>query len=347
MKNSIGMTLPTCDILVNGQKRKFYGKKKNKIYLHNGDNFQLKLFNPLQERIGVQLKINGAKVDNDLLIVNPGQEVDIDRYIGSNRKLTFSSYEIDTNGMSESRIQEAKKAIEKNGILEIVFWNEKVYTYSSGSSFTIKTGLPHYTNIATTSGWCGSGGGSGISGTSGTRGSGSNLMQDKVLKKWAPVLDNLNVTDQDKRVWMSQYAENHQLYNGNILTNQNGMGNVLSPTNLNINITPPPTSSVPDLNPPYTEYLAENIDINIAYSQYIDDLKISGAGSIGSTDLSQNLQPVKSKVIETGRIEKGDVSSQHFSYTAFEVGEVFYKIKFKLLPFSMRPVKKNSMTQQQ
>jgi hypothetical protein len=52
MKNDLqGMTLPTCDILVNGQKRKFYGKKKNKIYLRNGDNFQLKIFNPLQERI--------------------------------------------------------------------------------------------------------------------------------------------------------------------------------------------------------------------------------------------------------------------------------------------------------
>lgn len=42
MKNDLqGMTLPTCDIMVNGQKRKLYGKKKNQVYLHNGDNFQL------------------------------------------------------------------------------------------------------------------------------------------------------------------------------------------------------------------------------------------------------------------------------------------------------------------
>jgi hypothetical protein len=47
-----------------------------------------------------------------------------------------------------------------------------------------------------------------------------------------------------------------------------------------------------------------------------------------------------SKKIETGRIEKGGVSSQYFSPVAFEIGEPFYKIKFKLLPFSLKPVKK-------
>ena len=93
-----GMTSPTCDISVNGQKRKLYGKNKNKVYLHNGDNFQLKFFNPLQERIGVQLCMNGIKVDNDLLVLNPGQEITIERFIGTNNKLTFNAYDIDTKG---------------------------------------------------------------------------------------------------------------------------------------------------------------------------------------------------------------------------------------------------------
>ena len=33
----------------------------------------------------------------------------------------------------------------------------------------------------------------------------------KALKKWAPVLEHLNVTDVDKKTWMAEYAEMHQL----------------------------------------------------------------------------------------------------------------------------------------
>jgi hypothetical protein len=33
----------------------------------------------------------------------------------------------------------------------------------------------------------------------------------KAVKKWAPVLDSLKVTDEDKRTWMAEYAEMHQL----------------------------------------------------------------------------------------------------------------------------------------
>jgi hypothetical protein len=54
----------------------------------------------------------------------------------------------------------------------------------------------------------------------------------KAVKKWAPVLDSLRVTDEDKRSWMAEYAEMHQL-NENIgystLGNLQGMGAVAAP----------------------------------------------------------------------------------------------------------------------
>ena len=54
----------------------------------------------------------------------------------------------------------------------------------------------------------------------------------KALKKWAPVLESLNVNDTEKSAWMSEYAEMHQM-NENIaystLGNTYGMGAVQAP----------------------------------------------------------------------------------------------------------------------
>lgn len=239
MKNELqGMTLPTCEILVNSQKRKLYGKKKNKVYLQNGDNFQLKLFNPLQERIGVQLKMNGNDTDNDLLILNPGIEVLIERFIGTNRKLTFSSYNIDTTNMSEDKIKDVQKAIEKNGILEIIFWNEQKSTITFDYLCYKDTTFDINTNPASTKNYVGS-------------------------SLTTPNSCNYCVTSYDS---------------------VNGIKDTVAMTN---------------------------------------------------NSFSNN-----QKKIETGRIEKGNISNQYFNPVFFETGEKFYQIKFKLLPFSLKPLKK-------
>jgi len=326
-----GVTLPTCEILVNGQKRKLYGKKKNKVYLHNGDNFQLKLFNPLRERIGVQLRMNGVKVDNDLLIINPGQEMVVERYIGTNRKLTFSAYDIDTSTMSESKIKKVKKAIEKNGELEVVFWNEKqteqtTATYSnlyipfsypdttSGSTITFNSSSSNFTMDATDVVINGNlkingnltvdtgGGSSCSSGTSGYSGySGIDGTSGFYGRTGLP---GIPFTE------FEQSNRNSRLYSSDL-------GKYRKPGIFASNVD-------------YLEYLAENISRNINYTNFIDP--------------NAKWAPIReqklSKKIETGRIEKGDISNQHFSPITFEVGEEFYKIKFKLLPFSLKPVKK-------
>ncbi len=61
-----------------------------------------------------------------------------------------------------------------------------------------------------------------------------NYLVDKAKaeKKWSPILEALHVTDGEKRSWMSEYAELHQI-NENVsyaaLGNITGMGAVLSP----------------------------------------------------------------------------------------------------------------------
>jgi hypothetical protein len=129
-------TMPTVDILVNGQKRKVYGKNKDKIYLNDGDNFQLRVFNPLTTRIGMQLKMNSI-TDTSILVINPGQSVIVDRFIETNKKMKFSTYVVDKNNPL------VKNAISENGKLEITFWNE--YINFNLNTYAIYS-YPNYNN---------------------------------------------------------------------------------------------------------------------------------------------------------------------------------------------------------
>lgn len=291
MKNDLtGLALPTCDIMVNGQKRKLYGKKNNKVYLHNGDNFQLKVFNPLQERIAVSLKINGVNVDNDVLVINPGQEFVIERYIGTNRKLTFSSYEIDTTNMSEERIKEATKAIEKNGVLEIIFWNEKIAPTSPENNFK------HTTRSFVSPGI------------------------------YAQDLDNSFC------FYSTSSTANMNMNNSTLTTNSDLVidGNLTVNGNLTVGAT---TDGIYKTSG--TSGAGGTKGTNGA-SGTSGGTGVSGVR--GFNDVNQNNHLYNK--IETGRIEKGDYSNQQFKRITFEIGDQFYKIKFKLLPFSIKPVKK-------
>jgi hypothetical protein len=86
----------------------------------------------------------------------------------------------------------------------------------------------------------------------------------KAMKKWAPILDALKVGDEDKRAWMSEYAEMHQMNEnvGYATLNQNGMGKVLAPV----------ISTIPG-------------------STWQDSSSV-----IGSGDVAQNLLPVAMKI---------------------------------------------------
>lgn len=58
--------------------------------------------------------------------------------------------------------------------------------------------------------------------------------KERALKKWSPILETLKVTDPEKREWIAEYAEMHQMgLNENVayatLGNIQGMGNVSSP----------------------------------------------------------------------------------------------------------------------
>lgn len=99
--------------------KEFHNNENNRIvYLKDGDEFQIQIFNPYQYVIGVSFTFNSDNVDNSkMLVLKPGERVWLDRYLNENRKLKFWTYKVNNS-------EEVKKAIEKNGILNIYFYKE-------------------------------------------------------------------------------------------------------------------------------------------------------------------------------------------------------------------------------
>lgn len=88
------------------------------VYLDDEQEFQIQIFNPYSYVIGIAFSFNSNDVDKSkLLVLKPGERVWLERYLESNNKFVFSTYEV---GASE----EVKEAIKNNGVLNVYFYNE-------------------------------------------------------------------------------------------------------------------------------------------------------------------------------------------------------------------------------
>lgn len=88
------------------------------VYLNDGEEFQIQIFNPYSYVIGVAFSFNSNDVDKSkLLVLKPGERVWLERYLESNNKFVFNTYEVGTS-------EEVKEAIKNNGVLNVYFYKE-------------------------------------------------------------------------------------------------------------------------------------------------------------------------------------------------------------------------------
>ena len=128
---------PQAWVAIKRNRQKIYNRQgKTQVYLKDGQEFQIELFNPTQTRYLVKFKINGNYQADRGLILNPGQRYFLDRFIDDDKKLEFSTYDVENT-------KAAKKAIEKNGLLEVEFYAE---TFLHGNIIS-------YPRIYTTPNW--------------------------------------------------------------------------------------------------------------------------------------------------------------------------------------------------
>lgn len=108
---------PEAHIAVNKNR---LSEKNGKVYVKDGTEFQIELFNPTTLRVGVEIKLNGSLISNSLLVLNQGERVFLDRFIDNNKKFLFKTYQVeDGNSIVDN-------AIANNGAVEINFFYEEI-----------------------------------------------------------------------------------------------------------------------------------------------------------------------------------------------------------------------------
>ncbi len=170
--NYTSNSLPEAYVSVgrNKSRLKIYNGKN--VFIKDGEEFQIELFNPTTRTIGAKILINGNSISSSLLVIKPGERSYLERYLDDNRKFQFETYNVENS-------KEVKEAIKKNGEVRIEFYNEKtpanlttVYPTYPPYYVTYPT-YPYYNptiTIAPNNLYFGTGGSSGFftSGNSGT-----------------------------------------------------------------------------------------------------------------------------------------------------------------------------------
>ena len=125
MAKQVKNTVPSAWI-VNSNDRGRKSIKKGKVYLSDKEEFQIELFNPLQDCVLADIKLNGNSISKSGLVLNPGQRFYLDCFIDDKKKFIFDTYEVDDT-------DETTQAIAKNGLLEVFFYKESVVTLQNWS----------------------------------------------------------------------------------------------------------------------------------------------------------------------------------------------------------------------
>lgn len=87
------------------------------VYLDNGSEFQIQIFNPHDFVVGARIYINGVSMSY-MLVLRPGERIWVERYLDKSVKFRFETYEVDAD-------EETKNAIQKNGEVKVVFYKEE------------------------------------------------------------------------------------------------------------------------------------------------------------------------------------------------------------------------------
>lgn len=312
---------PSVVITSNRNELKLY--QGNQVYLNDGDNFELRFFNPLPEKIGVQINFNGINKGDGYLILNPGQDLVLDRFLDEQRKILFETYVVDGNN------EAAVKAIEQNGVISFNFFKEynrnNYYNQNEVNinyDFAPKPYRPIYTTTTSTtyygmgssgtfgsSGMSGASGTSGCSGTGGGSGSSGNKHYKSTSRSYTSVIGTANLGAY-KRPGIFMNETDNSTFTSNTSTSNS------IPFEKDYWFPSTDSTSIPVMDSfSYSEYVAENLDNSIDFSDYLAQAAINP--------------------LETGRIEKGEASKQKLKGVNLQFATTpFHSITYKLMPIS-------------
>jgi hypothetical protein len=145
----VNSTVPAAFVTKGRQRVKQFG---DTVYLNNGDEFELELFNPTNNKVLAKINLNGKSLGSGI-VLRPGERVFLERYLEEARKFLFETYVVDG---ADSNV---KEAIRLNGRVDVEFFDEMVtHNVYQGSSITWSNPSwnPSWTNYNGSGGWGGS-----------------------------------------------------------------------------------------------------------------------------------------------------------------------------------------------
>jgi hypothetical protein len=134
---------PCCSVNVTSNKNRIK-QYENSVYLKDGQQFELEIFNPHQCKVLAKISINGKEISQAGLVIRPGQRTYLERYLDIAKKFKFETYEVEDSA-------EAKEAIAKNGEVKVEFYYEQNLrgNYWYGNSMTINSNNCHGSHTTT------------------------------------------------------------------------------------------------------------------------------------------------------------------------------------------------------
>lgn len=115
MNYKLNNDVPCGYITKEKQRVKQFGEN---VYLKDGSEFEIELYNPSRKTVLSKIKINGEFIKGGGIILRPGERVFLERYLDTTNKFKFETYSVDNS-------TETKNAIASNGDVEILFYDEE------------------------------------------------------------------------------------------------------------------------------------------------------------------------------------------------------------------------------
>ena len=95
------------------------------VYMDNGTEFQIQLFNPKTTEIACRVYINDEQMYNDI-VLRPGERLWLERFLDRPQKFLFETYTVDGN---DSTVQ---RAIRNNGTIRVRFYDRRTRQKQDG-----------------------------------------------------------------------------------------------------------------------------------------------------------------------------------------------------------------------
>lgn len=92
----------------------------NKVFLNDKESFEIELFNPTSDDVLVKIKVNDHFIGSGGIVLRPAERIHLERFLDSNNKFVFSTYEVEDNSTADV-------AIQKNGLIEVFFYKRRYF----------------------------------------------------------------------------------------------------------------------------------------------------------------------------------------------------------------------------